>query len=382
MRPDHPTEALPIFGEVARGFDAAMRGYDRAQVDRYVAAAEDDLRRANAERDAARAQNADLHRRLEQALAELDSLRQQLRLTAEHVSADNVDEHVRPFLEQARAEAERLRSDAAAEAGEHRRTAAEDAARIRGSAQAEADRISAAARERLVVAEHTHQQRIAEADAYRTAMEADLAARLEAAQSEQARLTAEATGERERLNAESAAERERLTAESTAERERLTAESSAERERLNAESAAHRKQADEDFEIILRQRRSSQAEMLAAQRRDAEQHAANLVAAAQEEVQRLHAHRDAVHASLRELHGRLGSALEDSLESVPPDAIDRSATRAPAAGQPARPPSEQPAEPVTSHEQPKRRQDAEHTAPLDAPARLEQSASAGSPARQ
>ncbi|MDT4996420.1 MAG: hypothetical protein QOD45_488, partial [Pseudonocardiales bacterium] len=26
MRPDHPTEALPIFGEVARGFDAAMRG--------------------------------------------------------------------------------------------------------------------------------------------------------------------------------------------------------------------------------------------------------------------------------------------------------------------------------------------------------------------
>jgi len=87
MRPDHPTEALPIFGEVARGFDAAMRGYDRAQVDRYVAAAEDDLRRANAERDAARAQNADLHRRLEQALAELDSLRQQLRLTAERVSA-------------------------------------------------------------------------------------------------------------------------------------------------------------------------------------------------------------------------------------------------------------------------------------------------------
>jgi cell division septum initiation protein DivIVA len=333
MRPEHPTEALPIFGEVARGFDAAMRGYDRAQVDRYVAAAEEDFRRVSADRDAARAQNADLHQRLEQALAELDALREQLRLATEHVSADNVDEHVRPFVEQARAEAERLRLDAAAEAGEQRRTAAEDAARIRGSAQAEADRISATARERLVTAEHTYQQQLAEADAYRTAMEADLTARIEAAQAEQARLTAEATAERERLNAESAAERERLTAASTAEHERLTAESTAERERLNAESAAQRKQADEDFEIILRQRRTSQATMLAAQRRDAEQHAAELVAAAQEEVQRLHAYRDAMHASLRELHGRLGSALEDSLESVPPYATDDSTVPAPVAEQ-------------------------------------------------
>lgn len=371
MRPDHPTEALPIFGEVARGFDAAMRGYDRAQVDRYVAAAEDDFRRVSADRDAAHAQNGDLHQRLEQALAELDSLRERLRLAAEHVNADNVDEHVRPFLEQARAEAERLRSDAAAEAGEHRRTAAEDAARIRGGAQGEAARVSAAARERLVAAEHTHQQRLVEADAYCQAMEADLTARIEAAQAEQARLTAEATAERERLNAESAAERDRLTAESSAERDRLTAESSAERERLNAESAAHRKQADEDFEIILRQRRTSQATMLAAQRRDAEQDAANLVAAAQQEVQRLHAHRDAVHASLRELHGQLGSALQDSLESVPPYAVDASAVRSPVA--------EQTTQQVT---RPARPQEPGPSADPDQPAQLEHSASAIGPARQ
>ncbi len=80
---DLPTsELLPLY-ESSRGFDTAMRGYDRDQVDREINRLDDDLRVTAAERDAAAARSADLAAQLASVHAQLESLRRQLRAATE-----------------------------------------------------------------------------------------------------------------------------------------------------------------------------------------------------------------------------------------------------------------------------------------------------------
>ena len=96
-------DTLPIFAE--RGFDTAMRGYDRRQVDLYVAPARRRTASRRRRRDAAVA--APLTAQLASANAQLDSLRRQLQAAAEPVTEENVEPRVRKILESARTEAAR-----------------------------------------------------------------------------------------------------------------------------------------------------------------------------------------------------------------------------------------------------------------------------------
>src|SRR6185437_11313921 len=92
----HSPDTLPIFAE--RGFDTAMRGYDRRQVDLYVAQLEDELQATVAAREAAVAQ---LTAQLANSNAQLDSLRRQLQAAAEPATEENVEPRVRKILESA-----------------------------------------------------------------------------------------------------------------------------------------------------------------------------------------------------------------------------------------------------------------------------------------
>src|SRR4051794_861282 len=93
-------ELLPLY-ESSRGFDSAMRGYDREQVDREISRLDDDLRVPAAERDSAASRSADLAAQLANAQAQLESMRRQLSAATESITADNVDDHIRQILESA-----------------------------------------------------------------------------------------------------------------------------------------------------------------------------------------------------------------------------------------------------------------------------------------
>ena len=292
-----PTDVLPILSESSRGFDPAIRGYDRAQVDHFLAALEDDVRAAVRERDAANARGADIAAQLASAQAQIESLRRQLRAATESVTPENVDERVRQMLDTARGDAARVRAEADAYAEAERSGASDSAARTRAAAHAEAEQIVSAATTRLAEADDTFRRRLAEAEQHRTDVEASLAAQL---------------------------------AQCTADEQRLTREAQAERDRLDSDSLAMRARAEEDFEITLRARRTAEATAIEAERAEAHANAAQLIAQAQqraeelvaeatEEVRRLHEHRDETHAALRALHGRLGEALDQALAQTPPE---------------------------------------------------------------
>ena len=71
MTSEPTNELLPLY-DSSRGFDTAMRGYDREQVDREIARLDDDLRVTAAERDSAAARSADLAAQLFAAVDKLD----------------------------------------------------------------------------------------------------------------------------------------------------------------------------------------------------------------------------------------------------------------------------------------------------------------------
>lgn len=295
MSSDHSSDVLPMLTDGYRGFAQALRGYDRAQVDTYLGQLEDDLRAAGGERDAAQARSADLAAQLASAQAHLESLRRQLRMATETVTPENIDERVRHLLESAQADATRIRNEATADAERVRNGASDAAARTKAAAQADADRIVAEATARLAEADETFRRRIAEADQHRIRVEAELAERV----------------------AQTRADEERLTLEAEAARHRLDDEARAERERLDAESARTRQEAEDDFEIVLRQRRTEQHAQLAEQRAAAEEEARQLIADAKAEVARLYRHREVVHGELRALHGKIGDALDVPLAPPP-----------------------------------------------------------------
>jgi cell division septum initiation protein DivIVA len=300
------SDLLPLY-ESSRGFDTAMRGYDREQVDREVSRLDDDLRVTAAERDSAAARSADLAAQLASAQAQAESLRRQLRAASEGVTVENVDERVKGIFNAARTDAARLREDAQTHAEQVRNGAADSAARTRSAAQKEADRLIAEATARKAEADETFRKRIAEAEAHKAEVEKALAEAEARTRADEARLTAEAEAERTRLNAAAAEERARL----------------------DHEAARARELVNEDFEITLRIRRTTAATEHAEQKRaaeafatktvaDARAAARQLIADATHEVRRLHAERDRTHAQLDTLYGALRAALDHSLAQTPP----------------------------------------------------------------
>src|SRR5690349_3843434 len=109
MTSDQPTDVLPILSDSDdTGFDVAMRGYDRAQVDHYVAKLDDELRAAAEARDAALNRTADLAAQLASIQAQNESLRRQLEKATLQVTEDNVDDRVREILSVANADAAKV----------------------------------------------------------------------------------------------------------------------------------------------------------------------------------------------------------------------------------------------------------------------------------
>lgn len=272
-----------------RGFDAVMRGYDRAQVDHYLDELDEQQKSIAADRDMALSRSADLAAQLASTQAQIESLRRQLEAAAPTTPA-NIDERVAATLNRAAGEAAGIKAAAEYEAAAIRAAATDAAARTTTTAERQAAEIIAAATQRHAEADEMFRQRLAEADRKRVEIETALTARQEQVRAEELTLTQQAQAERDRLNGESAAERDRLTAES--------------------ETARH--QAEADFELVLRERRSSELAESERILADARDQAAAVIAAAETRARQLQDYRDAVHAQLRGLHGDLGSRLDEA----------------------------------------------------------------------
>lgn len=181
---------LDTLREPRPAFRAALRGYDRLQVDNYVAWAESELA-------AARGEAEHLLTRYGACAAELETARRLLAEVPRVRDVSPVTDRVRDIL--------RLAADEASSMVE---SAGEEAAQVLAEARAEAD-------ERLRKAHEVTEVATATADEMRAAAareRAEAAGLLERARAEAADLVGVATAERDRLAAESAEAREQLTA--------------------------------------------------------------------------------------------------------------------------------------------------------------------------
>src|SRR5690349_8695514 len=127
MASDSP-DLLPMT-EARPEFDPSLRGYDRSQVDEYIAQLDEEVRALQSDRDLAAARSADLAAQLASTSAVVESLRRELRMATEAVTPSNIDERVAEQLRAAQNEAATLREMAHKEADFVRRGAAEYAAR-------------------------------------------------------------------------------------------------------------------------------------------------------------------------------------------------------------------------------------------------------------
>jgi DivIVA domain-containing protein len=270
------TDLLPLLSDDEPHFDVAMRGYDKRQVDDYVARAEAEIAEMQAARDAALASSADRAAQLANREAHIESLRRQAAKGSESLSAGTVSDRIRDMLQLATDEAAQTRRAAEEEAERVISAARADAERVRGDAAAEQQRLTAAARQRTAEAE----QKLAQARLQATS-------ELDAARTEISRLDEAATTERGRLDSGAAAARSQA----------------------DEQSAAQRAQADEDFAITLRGRRRSAEQQAAAEHEEARAVATAMVENAQAEVARIAAQRDEIHAALAELYGRLATIV-------------------------------------------------------------------------
>ena len=128
-----------------------MRGYDRNQVEDYVARTDAEIQALAAERDAALGRSADLAAQLANAHAQIEASRRQLAEATTAITPETVHARLRPLVENADAEARQIRQSADADAmrvralgdadsQETRRQANEDAQRMRGQAQEDLQR--------------------------------------------------------------------------------------------------------------------------------------------------------------------------------------------------------------------------------------------------
>ncbi|WP_347057112.1 hypothetical protein ABC795_10425 [Blastococcus sp. HT6-30] len=278
-RAPRPAGALETLLDHRPAFRGALRGYDRMEVDNYVAWAEGELSAAHRERE----------HLLDRVVACGTELEISRRLLAEQPVG-------------------RERPVVSARVGEVLRLAENQAAQVLDAAEADAAQVLADARleadARLRKAHEIKEMAIDVADQLRVNAQRDRAegaAVLERAKAEAAELLRVAAAERDRAAAESAAERDRLAAEAIAERDRLAAEAAAEREELARAAAAEREQA-----AALAQRDRESADDVAGAR----------LAAIRAEVDDLCRQRDQARESLRCLTDRIGAALQ--AVGVPP----------------------------------------------------------------
>lgn len=262
---DHTSELFPMMAEGGRDFEVSLRGYDKRQVDAYVARAEAELAALTAERDSAASRSGDLAAQLANSHAQIESLRHNLSESSAAITPDNVDARMRSRVELAFAQSQGIRNQALDAAEEMRGLAEAEAAELRRAASADAERMHDQARADLKRATDAGRMRHRDADAALSDARAQAADLVNSAR----------------------AEADRLLLEVRTENETSTAQARELRERLDSDAIAARIEAAEDFEIALRIRRTEE------QRADTERHAAavaeadRLVTEAQTEADRL-----------------------------------------------------------------------------------------------
>ena len=295
------TELLPLMDSDEPFFDVTMRGYDKRQVDDFVARTNAQLADLATARDQALATSADRAAQLAAHEAHIESLKARAAKKIETLNPAAVSDRIRDMLQLANEEAAQIRRAAEVEAERVVSSARADAERVRGEAAAEQQRLTAGAA-----------QRSAEADQKLAQARTQASAELDKARTEAARLTEAARTERDRLDAEATAIR-------------VAAD----------EEAAHRRaMADEDFEITLRARRSAaerdqsaaaRNSQAAAQktvadaqasaektRAEAKTAAEKMIAEAEATVRALQDEQRRTHEALEQLHGRLGDVIKSS----------------------------------------------------------------------
>ncbi len=270
------TDLIPLLGDDGPDFDIAMRGYDRRQVDEYVARVEANLAEAQRGRDNALAISADRAAQLANREAHIESLTRQAATATENIKPVNVSDRIRDMLQLATDEAAQIRRAAEEETERVLAVARADSEKVRREAAAEQQRLTASAT-----------QRCAEADQKLAQARTQAATELEQARAEATRITDDAAAERTRLDA---------TAQKL-------------REQADRISAELRTTAEEDFEITLRTRRTANENEARVGQQQASALATKLVSDAQAEVGRLKAQQVEMHSALRELHARLGTVI-------------------------------------------------------------------------
>jgi DivIVA domain-containing protein len=318
MLDDQPTESFSILGFDRPTFDLVMRGYDRRQVDEHIDRLDSEVREATEARASATERSADMAAQLASTFAEVESLRQRLRSAVSTPGTTNVSDRIRSMFELAEEEAAQIRAAAIevresidAELASVRETAQQQADDVLAQARAEAEQVTAAARAeaqrlttqaqaKLEAAESTYQASMATADA--EAAELLAAAKAErdsahaAAEAELAKAHEEATAHHDRVSVEVTGVRAQHDADM--DRERTThaetvATWTAARDKLDQDAALKRKTAEEDFEIILRMRRT---EELARSIEIVEQAASDAARIAKESEEQAKATVEAAHA--------------------------------------------------------------------------------------
>ncbi|MGY1643896.1 DivIVA domain-containing protein [Geodermatophilus sp. SYSU D00703] len=272
-------------------FRTALRGYDRLQVDNYVAWAESEL-------GTTRRENEDLLARYGACSAELELSQRLLACSPEGREMVRTSERVGEILrlaadeaaqltEAGQVEADRIRGQARSEADLLLRRARE----VKDAAVAEADRIQEEAQR--VREDAASEWELAGAEAVRMREEAAAAAAEERRRAaEEAAATKQAAGEQAAEELRRArATAARVRAEAEAEARRLTEQAAAERAREAAEAAA---------------RISAQVEQTLAELAET---CTSRVEAAQARFDDLVRRRTEARAALRRLTGQIGDAL-------------------------------------------------------------------------
>lgn len=293
------TELLPLLDSDDPFFDVGLRGYDKHQVDDYVARTLVQLAELAAARDEALATSADRAAQLASRDAHIESLRQQATKSSETLNAATVSDRIHEMLQLATEEAAQTRRAAEQEAERVLVAAHADAERLRADAAAEQQRLNASAT-----------QRSAEADQKLAQARTQASSELDKARNEAARLTEAARAERDRLDAAAAAarlaEEQQVTARLKAAEQEVTA-------RLDAAEKAVANRlatAEQDFEITLRARRTAAEQQAALERANVQAAADKLIADARDRAAALAAEQARTHEQLRELHARLGKVVD------------------------------------------------------------------------
>ncbi|TDQ00440.1 metallopeptidase [Labedaea rhizosphaerae] len=241
-------------------FDVVVRGYDRGQVQHYVAAVEAELRLLATDRDAAVSWAEDLTRQLEQARSQNDRLREQLdRICRTPIDPDALTERLRRRVELAHAEATEITTRARAAAEESWATTRDATDRLR----------------------QRHERLVAELDARRRELED---------------------------------EHRQLIRRAHDQVDALSRQAEQRRRDLDEQAARLREQTEADFQVALSARRAEAAREIADQQAAARARAAELVREATERAQRIVGTAQREAARLDERRRQVAAALRTAEE--------------------------------------------------------------------